>query len=168
MVGTSSTGEGVMELWLDGNIASVPQARAASHDFIEHAGLPWSQAEDDLDLIVTELVSNACRHAPGPCRVRVCTSDEGVCTVEVWDTDPALPAIPPPGACTPAEDDAPPCGGYGLGIVALLSRELHVCGDWCGKTVRAVVAVSVSRANWEGPLEHEMHCPEPDHQNSAA
>ncbi|WP_433456415.1 ATP-binding protein (plasmid) [Streptomyces sp. CA-142005] len=116
----------------------VAHAREASHRFATRLGWP-AEACDDLVLIVSELVTNACRHAPGPCRLHLEAVLGGI-TVEVWDTNPLVPpmgvrATPLPGTCEV------PCGGYGLGIVALLCQELRgFAAPHGGKTIRALVA----------------------------
>ncbi|MGW2557507.1 ATP-binding protein [Streptomyces sp. NPDC001635] len=117
----------------------VAQAREASHQFAARLGWP-AEARDDLALIVSELVTNACRHAPGPCRLRL----EDVCGgigVEVWDTNPLLPPMDTHRASPLPDTGEVPYGGYGLGIVAQLCHELcGVADPHCGKTVRAVMA----------------------------
>ncbi|MEV6841536.1 ATP-binding protein [Streptomyces sp. NPDC051133] len=132
------TPDTAMELWLQGDASSVPEARGASHLFIEKAGAPWSIIEDDVALVVSELVSNACRHAPGPCRVRLRTTGCETCIVEVWDTSSCLEDVVVRTE-TMEPDVSLPCGGYGLGIVACLSHEVQVQREQSGKTVQAVL-----------------------------
>ncbi|MFD4551889.1 ATP-binding protein [Streptomyces sp. NPDC058466] len=119
------------------------RAREVSHRFAKSAGCS-ENAEDDLALVVSELVTNAGRHAPGPCRMYLETVEEGV-AVEVWDTNPMLPHFPSAdgAVCECCVEDELQCSGYGLGIVARLARELYgFAGPEGGKTVRAVVARS--------------------------
>ncbi|MEV6318625.1 ATP-binding protein [Streptomyces sp. NPDC051776] len=118
------------------------QARAISHRFAARAGWPL-EAQENLALIVSELVTNACRHAPGPCRIRL-QALSGRVAVEVWDTNPLLPCLSIPDTDVAVENGEPPCGGYGLGIVARLSEELlGFAGPAGGKTIRAVVTGSM-------------------------
>ncbi len=54
-------------------------------------GLPVSaRAMGMVQLVVSELVTNACKFAPGPCLLNL-EMDQGAVQVTVWDTDPSLP-----------------------------------------------------------------------------
>ncbi|MEU7580842.1 ATP-binding protein [Streptomyces sp. NPDC041068] len=87
---------------------------------------------DDATLIVSELVSNAVRHAHGGCRLRVEVSG-GRVTVEVYDASPVRPRL-----LTPSADRE---SGRGLVMVRQLAERLEVVGAHRGgKTVRAVLA----------------------------
>ncbi|WP_329560783.1 ATP-binding protein [Kitasatospora sp. NBC_01266] len=89
--------------------------RLALHDW---GWLPTEEPErqahaDDVLLIVSELVTNACRHAGGGELFGV-RGTVGLLRIEVADHEPAPPALrrPQPGAAA---------GGYGLRTVALLA-----------------------------------------------
>jgi anti-sigma regulatory factor (Ser/Thr protein kinase) len=86
---------------------------------------------DDLELIVTELVTNACRHAGGVRGIEL-TARDGRVRVEVSDSDPTLPAKRLPTSDQP--------GGRGLLLVEALSRAWGAEPDARGKVVWAEVA----------------------------
>ncbi|WP_435271410.1 ATP-binding protein [Streptomyces sp. 1222.5] len=139
-VSTEGTGIRHLELWLDGARGAVTEARLATQNFAAAVGCS-GETENDLSLVVSELVTNACRHAPGPCRMRLEADDESV-TVEVWDSVSCLPNFPTASCTEPdiCDHTSLRCGGYGLQIVASLCRELKgLLGD-DGKTVRAILA----------------------------
>lgn len=100
---------------------SIPQARR----FVDEA-LPGSCSADDVTLLVSELASNAVRHARSPFTVAV-GCDAAIVRVEVTDDSPLLPVPqrPPVEAVT----------GRGLMIVEALSRRWGVEPTGSGKTV---------------------------------
>ncbi|MFK0116616.1 ATP-binding protein [Streptomyces sp. NPDC090994] len=73
---------------------------------------------DDVELLASELVTNAYRHAGGPCSLRLTALGDGRVRVGVWDNHPYVPVL-----FTDAEangrrtvpPDAP--GGRGLRLV---------------------------------------------------
>ncbi|WP_233521640.1 ATP-binding protein [Streptomyces triticagri] len=99
----------------------------------------WSGDVEDAVLIVSELVTNAVRHAARPGRVlvlRLAVLEDGTLLVDVSDP---VAGLGPTGAA------APECG-RGLGIVRTLSSGV----EWflrphAGKTVRARVPGSPLR-----------------------
>lgn len=66
------------------------------------------------ELVVSELVSNAYKYAPGPCLLDLEVSD-GAVEISVWGTDPTLPSACPvdPVSRTLSPKSAPmcPCNG---------------------------------------------------------
>lgn len=73
------------------------------------------ETADDVLLLVSEVVANACLHAGGPRSLLLrCTADR--LRIEVTDGSPAPPAV------RPSADPAVP-GGHGLLIVERLARE---------------------------------------------
>lgn len=87
---------------------------------------------DDVLLVVSELVTNACRHAGGADEVRV-RCEQGELTVEVEDTSETMPR-------EPAEEAKGETGGYGCQLVTALADRWGVApraGTVCGKTVYA-------------------------------
>src|SRR5215204_3388161 len=68
---------------------SVAQAREAAHEFLRHAGREDLTA--DATLVVSELVTNAVLHAPGPIRLKLRWRAR-MLHIEVHDTSPELPS----------------------------------------------------------------------------
>ncbi|MFJ5996086.1 ATP-binding protein [Streptomyces sp. NPDC092370] len=136
--GTASPGgRQVRRLSFEGESGVVPLAR----DFTRQALYAWGwlpaasadqrAAAEDVLLVVSELVTNACLHAEGPDQLRI-TCDNKVIRVEVTDRGTGQPA-----PRTPHRAGRP--GGHGMFIVQRL------CLDWgvvrapgvSGKTVWA-------------------------------
>ncbi|GAA2930572.1 ATP-binding protein [Streptomyces enissocaesilis] len=96
-----------------------------------HPGSPG--ATDAVLLVASELVTNAVRHAPGPCTLCLATWDGGV-LIEVRDTSAALPRPRVP-------DITGALGGWGWGLVNRLADDVLVLsGPDGGKTVRTCLA----------------------------
>jgi hypothetical protein len=130
-------GRHVRRLSFDGASGVVPLAR----DFARQALYAWGwlpaasadrrAAAEDVLLVVSELVTNACLHAEGPDQLRI-TCDNKVIRVEVADRGTGQPS-----PRTPHRAGRP--GGHGMFIVQRL------CLDWgvvrapgvAGKTVWA-------------------------------
>lgn len=121
----------------DGGPGTVAAARAFVSDFLgtarSYPGSPATAAvADAVRLVVSELVTNAAKYAPGPCLLDLeLTGDE--IRVTVWDTEPALPV--------PHGSDPERVGRHGLEIVLALSRRYSVEGRAGGKCVRAALAL---------------------------
>jgi anti-sigma regulatory factor (Ser/Thr protein kinase) len=78
----------------------VAEARHAARDFLTEVqavhGIPVSdRAMGMVQLMVSELVTNAHKYAPAPCLLDLEISD-GAMEVSVWDNDPTLPVGPEP------------------------------------------------------------------------
>ncbi|MEU7501774.1 ATP-binding protein [Streptomyces griseofuscus] len=84
-------------------------------------------------LVVSELVTNACRHTPGPGHLRMALSGERL-MLEVGDLSRRMPRPVAPG-------DRGPWGGFGLGLVLELVDEWSVVSTGQGKTIRASLAM---------------------------
>ncbi|GAA2250487.1 MULTISPECIES: ATP-binding protein [Kitasatospora] len=128
----------VLALDLDGRVGSVRRARHATEQFFAElaagAGPRFrDETRGDVLLVIAELVSNACRHAPGPCRLTVAPAADGTVEVAVEDTSRELLAT------------ASPPAGYGLVVVTGLCRGVHVLRMPQGKIVQATV---VERRLW--------------------
>jgi anti-sigma regulatory factor (Ser/Thr protein kinase) len=110
-----------VSLVLPPTTASVPEAR----HFVDHA-LPSTCWADEVTLIVSELASNAVRHAETPFTVAL-QCDGAIVRVEVSDGATALPVLqrPPVDAIT----------GRGLLIVEALATRWGVEPNPSGKTV---------------------------------
>ncbi|WP_146214521.1 ATP-binding protein [Streptomyces sp. ICBB 8177] len=125
----------VLVVRMDGRAGSVHRAGWAARAFLDtlptaYEGELDERAAEDVVLIVTELTSNACRHAPGPCTLKV-TVEPPYVDVAVADSDPSAPFA----------GDAPEPAGYGLRIVARLSEGVEVQPAPGGKVVRAALRV---------------------------
>ncbi|MEU6590879.1 ATP-binding protein [Streptomyces sp. NPDC046881] len=82
----------------------------------------------DAELVISELLTNAIQHAPGPCGVVLELSDAEL-SVTVWDTSPREPVPRPP--------DERRVGGHGLHLVRVLSHRFMTASHALGKQVVA-------------------------------
>jgi signal transduction histidine kinase len=105
------------------------RARAAAADMV--ATLHLEPLGDDLALVVSELVTNAVRHAVPPVRLEI-SADADRVTVAVGDGSPGRPVA------REAADDAE--GGRGMALVDMLCAETGVRPNPPGKTVWAALA----------------------------
>lgn len=124
-------------LALDGDGTVIARARHAAAEFLAGAraphGPPLSQRAVDLtQLVVSELVTNARKYAPGPGLMDLRIVGEAV-EVVVWDSDPVLPVA------TPA--DAARVGQHGLEIVRAVAQDFAVRREAVGKRVMARIAL---------------------------
>ncbi|MFD3517482.1 ATP-binding protein [Streptomyces sp. NPDC058657] len=114
----------------DGTPGCIAEARAAADAFLaRHAPQAGPTFHDDVLLVVSELVTNAVRHAPGPLVLELGLAPGGV-LVGVRDREPRPPHSRVPDLT----------GGHGWPIVQRLSRRVDVTPDGEGKTVRAELA----------------------------
>ncbi|MEV7785030.1 ATP-binding protein [Streptomyces sp. NPDC088106] len=132
-----SAGGGIRRLDFDGQSGVVPLAR----DFTRQALYEWGwlpaatadrrAAAEDVLLVVSELVTNACLHAEGPDHMAI-TCDKKVIRLEVTDRGTGQPA-----PRTPHRAGRP--GGHGMFIVQRLCLDWGVvrAADVAGKTVWA-------------------------------
>ncbi|MET9762636.1 ATP-binding protein [Streptomyces sp. NPDC006372] len=119
----------------DGCIADARQHAAA---FLDQAGDDYglmvpARAKDLTQLVVSELVTNACKYAPGPVLVELGLTAEAV-EVAVWDSDPTVPAA---RAADPGR-----IGGHGLEIVKAVTAGLSVDQEAVGKRITARIALT--------------------------
>ncbi|MFB8245694.1 ATP-binding protein [Streptomyces sp. NPDC055952] len=119
---------------LDGDIA---KARHLAADFLARRraeqGLHISQRSVDLtQLVVSELVTNARKYAPGQARMDLRIEDDAV-EVTVWDSDPALPVA--------RASDAGRVGQHGLEIVKAVAQDFRARREPVGKSITARVAL---------------------------
>ncbi|MCZ4119875.1 ATP-binding protein [Streptomyces sp. H39-S7] len=84
----------------------------------------------DVLLVVTELLTNANRYAPGPCLMELDGGPSGV-TVTVWDSSTALPRAFP--------HDPTRIGGHGLEIVRRICTYVTAERVPVGKRIRALI-----------------------------
>ncbi|MFD4879575.1 ATP-binding protein [Streptomyces sp. NPDC058420] len=122
---------------LDGGGSCIAEARHRAADFLtrvqaEH-GLPVSARAMDLtQLVVSELVTNALKYAPGPVLMELRVSG-AVVEVVVWDSDPVLPVA--------RAADAGRVGQHGLEIVMAVAQGFEVEREPVGKRVTVRIAL---------------------------
>ncbi|MEV5320903.1 ATP-binding protein [Streptomyces sp. NPDC052687] len=122
---------------LDGDGSCIAEARRHAVCFLtrvqaEH-GLPVSARAMDLtQLVVSELVTNARKYAPGPVLMELRVAGDLV-EVTVWDSDPVLPIA---RAADPGR-----VGQHGLEIVMAVAQGFQVQREPVGKRVTARIAL---------------------------
>ncbi|MET7746675.1 ATP-binding protein [Streptomyces sp. NPDC005385] len=116
---------------------SIAAARRLAVAFLHGARdehlLPVSAKVVELtQLVVSELVTNAHKYAPGPAllRLRIITA---ALEVSVWDSHPHLPDI--------LEADPARIGQHGLEIVAAIAQHLDIQPEQNGKRITARLAL---------------------------
>ncbi len=114
----------------DGAAGCIAAARGAAVDFLRHHALHARHPfRDDVVLVVSELVTNAVRHAPGPFALELDLLPDGI-GITVRDGNPTLPQCRTPDRT----------GGRGWPIVESLARQVCVHSDGVGKTVHVELA----------------------------
>ncbi len=120
------------EVDLRGGSAMIPASRDIVHGFVGRlgdAGVPMSAGFlDAARLVASELVTNALRHAPGPCRLTLTLVEDQV-EIAVSDTGDGFPTFLP--------RDPLRVGRHGLEIVTRLCDEVITKPHAQGKTVYA-------------------------------
>ncbi|MEU0967345.1 ATP-binding protein [Streptomyces sp. NPDC005917] len=97
-------------------------------------GLPVSiRAMGVVQLVVSELVTNAHKYAPGPCLLTLQVIG-GCVEVTVWDSEPHLPVV--------LATDPSRVGQHGLEIVIAVCRSLEMRREPVGKRITATVALA--------------------------
>ncbi|MFB0614451.1 ATP-binding protein [Streptomyces sp. AGS-58] len=115
----------------DAGVSSIAEARDAVAALLAKVRpAPGRRPVQDAQLVVSELLTNAAKHAPGPCALRL-ELLAGALRVSVTDTsrEPLRRRPRDPGRV----------GGHGLHLVAMLSRGLEVTWLPQGKRVSAIV-----------------------------
>ncbi|ACU70839.1 putative anti-sigma regulatory factor, serine/threonine protein kinase [Catenulispora acidiphila DSM 44928] len=133
-------------------LAPGPSAPAAARAFLTETCTRW-HAEDfvtDAALVVSELITNAVRHAGTEMRLEL-ELDDGMLTVRVHDRSPGLPRLIPPSERV--------FGGQGLAIVVQLAQAWGVAVEdgggkavWCRLGPRAAVpaGAGTQASPWKG------------------
>ncbi|MZF83868.1 ATP-binding protein [Streptomyces sp. SID5643] len=119
-------------VWADGAACAV-EARRALQAFLAHVPCTGrtpvpAPLAIDAQLVVSELVTNAIRHAPGPCGMLLRLSDEGL-AISVWDTSAEQPVV--------RKRDGQRFGGHGMHVVHAVSAEVAVAPFGTGKQITA-------------------------------
>ncbi len=119
----------------------VADARHAARRFMTEVqavhGIPVSdRAIGTVQLVVSELVTNAYKYAPGPCLLDLEVSD-GAVEISVWDSDPTLPAV---RAADPGR-----IGQHGLEIVMGVCRGIEQWISVRGENLANPVVLELDR-----------------------
>ncbi|MER7837085.1 ATP-binding protein [Streptomyces sp. NPDC096040] len=122
---------------LDGADGCIADARNQTSHFLTRAqsehGLPMTARAMELaQLVVSELVTNALKYAPGPVLLRLGVAD-GMVEIEVWDSDPTLPLA--------RAADAGRVGQHGLEIVLAVVQGFETRREPVGKRITARLAL---------------------------
>ena len=120
---------------LTGLIGTLSQARGHARAFLEaQVPAPAAHAMQNALVVVVELVSNAMRHAPGPCVLEL-SRDGELLRISVSDTSSSAPT---PRAVDPSTDG----GGFGWHLLHSLAERVEVnLHPGRGKTVTATLAL---------------------------
>ncbi len=116
----------------------IAAARGMARDFLTSLqavhGVPvWKRAMGTVQLVVSELVTNARKYAPGPCLLTLEVND-GAVEVTVWDSSTTLPVVLAP--------DPSRVGQHGLEIVMAVCRSFEVHREPVGKRVKTAIALA--------------------------
>jgi anti-sigma regulatory factor (Ser/Thr protein kinase) len=123
---------------LEGDGSCIAQSRHLAADFLsrmrdEH-GVPISQrAMDVSQLVVSELVTNARKYAPGPVLLDLRLAGDTV-EIMVWDSDPVLPVA--------RAADVGRVGQHGLEIVLAVAEGFDVQREPVGKRITVRIALA--------------------------
>ncbi|QTE01921.1 ATP-binding protein [Streptomyces cyanogenus] len=109
----------------------ITDARHAVRSLLARAGHhPRKRPSHDAQLVVSELVTNAVRHAPGPGELLLeVTPDAAHLRIVVCDSSPLPPRLQAP--------DAGRIGGHGLNLVTRLCEQVYTIALKTGKRVVA-------------------------------
>ena len=123
---------------LGGDHGCIAEARHHAIAFLDRARgdrrLPVSaRAMEVTQLVVSELVTNARKYAPGPVLMELRVTADSV-DVTVWDSDPTVPAA------RTADPDR--IGQHGLEIVKAVAEELFIEQESVGKRITARIALA--------------------------
>lgn len=116
----------------------IAEARDLAEDFLVSVqtvhGLPVSKrAMGMVQLVVSELVTNARKYAPGPCLLTLRVED-GAVQVSVWDSGTKLPLVLPA--------DPTRVGQHGLEIVMAVCRSFAVHREPVGKRITVSIVLA--------------------------
>ncbi|WP_314225358.1 ATP-binding protein [Streptomyces zaehneri] len=122
---------------LGGDDGCIADARHHAAAFLDQAGADHGLAvsarvKDLTQLVVSELVTNARKYAPGPVLMELRITTRAV-DVVVWDSDPVVPAA------RPADPDR--IGQHGLEIVKAVTEHLLIEQRPVGKRITARITL---------------------------
>nr|WP_225890897.1 ATP-binding protein [Streptomyces dioscori] len=123
---------------IGGDAGCIADARHHAAAFLERVRAePHSSVSarvmDLTQLVVSELVTNACKYAPGPVLMELRVTSETV-DVIVWDSDPTVPEA--------HAADAGRVGQHGLEIVKAVAQDLRIHREPVGKRITARIALT--------------------------
>jgi anti-sigma regulatory factor (Ser/Thr protein kinase) len=132
-----SDGEGDCAEWV---FPAAPDAVRTARSLVRRTLDDWrlDSVGDIAALLVSELVTNALRHATGPIGVRVVRDPAGVVGVLLVEVSDPLPDPPRERAARPDDED-----GRGLQLVATAARRWGTRPGEAGKTVWFELALPV-------------------------
>jgi anti-sigma regulatory factor (Ser/Thr protein kinase) len=147
LVGSQADGDGSTEsdehllragYALGGDDGCIADARHHALAFLDHAHaerrLPvTARARDLTQLVVSELVTNARKYAPGPVLMELRITTDSV-EIVVWDSDPTVPAA--------RASDPDRIGQHGLEIVKAVTEDLFVEQAPVGKRITARIGLA--------------------------
>ncbi|MEU1194200.1 ATP-binding protein [Streptomyces sp. NPDC005859] len=122
---------------LGGDDGCIADARQQALAFLKQAEADYplsvpARTRDLTQLVVSELVTNACKYAPGPFLVELRITSRAV-DVVVWDSNPTVPAV---RAADPGR-----IGQHGLEIVKAVTEALFIEREPVGKRITARLAL---------------------------
>ncbi|MFF1444950.1 ATP-binding protein [Streptomyces sp. NPDC058295] len=122
---------------LGGDDGCIANARRQALAFLGQAEADYplsvpARARNLTQLVVSELVTNACKYAPGPVMVELGINIHTV-DVVVWDSDPFMPAA--------RTTDPDRIGQHGLEIVQAVSQTLLIEQQPVGKRITARITL---------------------------
>ncbi|MFE4861192.1 ATP-binding protein [Streptomyces sp. NPDC056670] len=122
---------------LEGDSACIAQARHLAADFLvlvrdKHGVQVAQRTQDIVALVVSALVTNALKYAPGPVLLILRIESQTV-KISVWDSDPVLP--------TARAADAGRVGQHGVEIVLSVAASFEARKDIVGKSITVGVTL---------------------------
>ncbi|MEU2023756.1 ATP-binding protein [Streptomyces sp. NPDC016469] len=100
-----------------------------------HGWAVSARAMDVAQLVASELATNVCKYAPGPCLVDL-EADCATLGIVMWDSGSVLPVA---SAADPAR-----VGQHGLELVLMVCQSFEVRRESVGKSLRALIALTDS------------------------